>query len=59
MTAMKCSVCIPTYNAGPYIGRLFSSLMKQTIPREVSVTDSSSVDNTIKIAESYGAKTLA
>jgi rhamnosyltransferase len=55
---MKCSVCIPTYNAEPYIGRLFSSLMKQTIPCEVVVIDSSSLDNTINIAESYGAKIL-
>lgn len=55
---MKCSVCIPTYNAGPLIGRLLSSLMKQTIPCEVFVIDSSSMDNTANIAESYGARTL-
>ncbi|MEW6068867.1 MAG: glycosyltransferase family A protein [Nitrospirota bacterium] len=52
------SIIIPTLNAERHIRRLLSVLNKQTIPIEVIVIDSASSDNTIKIAKSYGVKTI-
>lgn len=52
------SVIIPTLNAGKQIGGLLHSLKSQTIPCEVTVIDSSSEDNTVAIAGSYGARTM-
>lgn len=48
------SVIIPTYNAGDSIERLLSSLRRQTIKCEIIIIDSSSSDDTIEIAQSYG-----
>lgn len=56
---MKISVIIPTFNAGVCIGKLLSALRSQDIPpSEIVVIDSSSEDNTVKIAEEFGAKTM-
>jgi len=55
---MKYSVCIPTYNAGPYLSRLLRSIQEQAPDFEIVVIDSSSVDNTVDIAKSYGARTI-
>lgn len=52
------SIIIPTLNAGHYLPSLLRSLRKQTIPCEIIVIDSSSEDNTKKIAESFGAKVI-
>ncbi len=52
------SVIIPSRNAENNIHDLISSLIKQSTPCEIIVIDSSSSDNTIKIAESHGVKTI-
>jgi len=46
------SVIIPTLNAESCIGQLLLSLQNQSEPVEVVIIDSSSVDRTVKIAES-------
>jgi rhamnosyltransferase len=56
---MKVSVVIPTLNAGPSIGKLISVLQSQDpAPSEIIVIDSSSADNTIRVARESGAKTI-
>jgi rhamnosyltransferase len=56
---MKISVIIPTLNAGTSIGKLLSSLGAQDIGTpEITVIDSSSDDDTVDIAEGFGAKTI-
>ena len=57
---MKVSVIIPTLNAEKFIGNLLKNLIKvQTLkPNEIIVIDSSSQDKTVKIAKSYGCKTV-
>jgi len=52
------SVIIPTLNAEGHIPSLLYSLKNQSIPCEIIVIDSSSSDSSVKIAESYGAKTI-
>lgn len=49
------SVIIPTYNAATELEKLLVCLRQQTLPCEVIVIDSSSSDNTPKIAGQYGA----
>jgi rhamnosyltransferase len=51
------SVIIPTHNAEPYIHDLLKSLREQTADCEIVVIDSSSRDNTVRIADSYNVKT--
>jgi rhamnosyltransferase len=48
------SIVIPTYNAGPSIDRLLSSLRGQSVPAEIIVIDSSSSDDTPRIVKSHG-----
>lgn len=56
---MIISVIIPTYNSANKIENLLKAIKKQTIQiAEILVIDSSSTDETIRIASSYGAKTL-
>jgi rhamnosyltransferase len=56
---MRTSVIIPTLNADTCIGNLLSMLKSQdTPPSEIIVVDSSSADNTVKIVEQFGAKTM-
>jgi rhamnosyltransferase len=56
---MKISVIIPTLNAGLYINKLLSMLQTQDITySEVIIIDSSSRDNTLDIAQRFGAKTM-
>ncbi len=52
------SVIIPTLNAEKHIQNILKSLKEQSIPSEIIVIDSSSTDNIIKIAESYGAEMI-
>lgn len=53
------SIIIPALNAEKYIHKLLLSLRKQSVPCEVIIIDSSSGDNTKKIAESFGARVIA
>jgi rhamnosyltransferase len=52
------TVIIPTLNAGQGLGRLLGTITGQTISCEMLIIDSSSTDDTIEIAKSYGATTI-
>ena len=55
---MNISVIIPTLNASRVIGPLLSGLLSQDLqPVEIVVVDSSSEDDTTRIAEHFGART--
>lgn len=50
------SVIVPTFNEEAYIGKLLLSLKNQTYQNfEVLLSDDGSTDNTLNIAEKYGA----
>jgi rhamnosyltransferase len=52
------SILIPTYNAGPAFTTLLDILSRQQLRLfEVVVVDSSSTDNTVSVAKSYGVRT--
>ena len=52
------SILIPTYNAGSSLGALLDVLSRQCLRLfEIIVVDSSSTDNTLSIARSYGVQT--
>lgn len=54
---MKCSVVIRAFNEGKHIGRLLEGIKQQNLSDvEVILVDSGSTDDTVTIAESYGAK---
>jgi rhamnosyltransferase len=56
---MRLSVIIPTLNAEHLIGKLLSSLKRQSSgPLELIVIDSSSDDDTVAVAAGFGARTL-
>lgn len=51
---MNISVIIPTLNAEKNISSLILDLQSQTlIPKEIIIIDSSSTDNTVKIAKEH------
>ena len=50
---MQISVIIPTYNAECSLPQLLESLKNQSISFELIIIDSSSTDNTLKIAQQY------
>jgi len=52
------TVAIPTLNAGQKFPELLQALKKQTVSHELLVIDSSSSDDTIRVAASFGAKTI-
>jgi len=52
------SIVIPTYNATRNLSGLLQSIKKQNISKEVIVIDSSSSDDTVNIARSFGANVL-
>jgi rhamnosyltransferase len=52
------SIIIPTLNAEPTIGSLLQTIRQQTLSSEILLVDSSSSDETVKIAESFGAKII-
>jgi glycosyltransferase involved in cell wall biosynthesis len=55
--AVKCSIVIRSYNEDRHIGRLLTGIAVQTVqPLEVILVDSGSIDRTIEIAESMGAR---
>ncbi len=54
---MKCSVVVRAYNEGKHIARLLEGIKQQNLEDvEVILVDSGSTDDTVTIAESYGAK---
>lgn len=55
--SLMLSIVIPTYNASKHLPSLLTRLESQTIKDyELIIIDSSSSDNTVEIARSYGAK---
>jgi rhamnosyltransferase len=52
------SIIIPTLNAEKQLPGLLDALRSQTIQGEIIVIDSSSLDRTLQIAESFGARTM-
>jgi rhamnosyltransferase len=48
------SVVIPTYQAGRYLPKLLAQLKTQDMPAEVVIIDSSSTDETVKLARQAG-----
>jgi len=50
---IKISIILPTYNAAHYLPKLLNILNQQTIDFELIIIDSSSSDNTVKIAQKY------
>lgn len=53
---MRLSICIPTYNRGPFIGELLDSILTQTghdCDIEVVVSDNASTDDTQAIIQTY------
>ena len=56
---MKTSVIIPTLNAGRSIGQLLTMLLSQDFETpEIIIIDSSSDDDTVPVANKFGAKTM-
>ena len=56
------SVVIPAFNEEEFIGRCISSLERQSLPRkeyEIIVSDSSSTDNTVKLAKKQGVRVVS
>jgi glycosyltransferase involved in cell wall biosynthesis len=52
----KVSICIPTYNGGPYLDETLKSVAAQTFSDyEVVIVDDGSTDDTLAIAERYVA----
>jgi glycosyltransferase involved in cell wall biosynthesis len=51
---MSLAVIILTYNEEKHIGRCLDSMRQ--VSDEIYIVDSFSTDNTVAIAESYGAK---
>jgi glycosyltransferase involved in cell wall biosynthesis len=51
---------IPAYNAAPYLDDSLSSILSQTRPpRSIIVVDDGSTDETVGIAQSYGARVIS
>jgi rhamnosyltransferase len=56
---MNCSIVIRAYNEEQHIGRLLEGIQHQTIRDvEIILVDSGSTDQTIPIAESFGARVI-
>ena len=52
--SFKLTICIPTYNFGPYIGETLASIVTQLVPTvEVVVLDGGSTDNTAEVVRSF------
>ena len=55
----SCSIVIRAYNEERYIGRLLEGIRQQTIKDvEIILVDSGSTDETVSIAESFGARIM-
>ena len=56
---MKCSIVIRAYNEEKHIGRLLEGIQQQTLKDvEIILVDSGSTDDTVRIAESFGARVV-
>jgi len=56
---MNCSIVIRAYNEEKHIGRLLEGIQQQTVRDvELILVDSGSTDDTVAIAESYGAQVV-
>jgi rhamnosyltransferase len=54
---MKCSIVIRAFNEADHLPRLLEGIRQQTVRDvEIILVDSGSTDDTVQIAESYGAK---
>jgi len=54
------SVVIPAYNAAAYLPATLQSIRDQSLqPAEIIVVDDGSTDDTVRIAESFGARVLS
>jgi rhamnosyltransferase len=54
---MNCSIVIRAFNEGQHIGRLLEGLRQQTITDvEIILVDSGSTDQTVSVAEAFGAR---
>ena len=54
---MNCSIIIRAYNEAQHLPRLLEGIQQQTVRDvEIVLVDSGSTDETVSIAESYGAK---
>jgi len=54
---MNCSIVIRAYNEEKHIGRLLEGIRQQTIKDvEIILVDSGSTDQTVSVAESFGAR---
>lgn len=56
---MRATVLIGSYNNGATLGRAIESVLAQTVPVECLVVDDGSSDDTVAIAEGYGARVLS
>jgi glycosyltransferase involved in cell wall biosynthesis len=57
---MNCSIVIRAYNEGQHLPRLLEGIRQQTVTDvETILVDSGSTDNTVAIAESYGAQVVS
>ena len=56
---MKCSIVIRAYNEEKHIGRLLEGIQQQTLKDvEIILVDSGSTDDTVRMAESFGARVV-
>ena len=58
---IEISIIMPTFNAERTLEKSLTSIVNQTLPREcieILVIDGGSTDQTVKIAERFGAKIL-
>src|SRR5690349_18085913 len=54
---MNCAIVIRAYNEEKHIGRLLEGIRQQTLKDvEIILVDSGSIDETISIAQSFGAR---
>jgi rhamnosyltransferase len=54
----KVSVIIPTLNAAASLGGLLAALKAQSVASEIVIIDSASSDDTLQIAQAYGARII-
>jgi len=59
MDTVDISVIVPTYNAAHYLPSLLERLSKQTLSFELIIIDSSSTDDTLKIAQQYADRIIS
>src|SRR5215203_4238111 len=53
----NCSIVIRAFNEGQHIGRLLEGLRQQTLKDvEIVLVDSGSTDQTVSVAEAFGAQ---